>query len=267
MKIHVLSDLHLEHSQRHPPFELPPTPADVVVLAGDIDNGTRAIEWAEHTFPDKTVLYVPGNHEFYGSELSETAAALQERARRSQNVHVLDNKELIVDGVRFLGTTLWTDFALLGTEPKENIFREARNYVLDFRKIRMANDFLTPQQTIGLHQHALLFLHKRLQQPFSGQTVIVTHHAPHPGSVHPRWAGNLCNPAFVSDLTRLMGQSRLWIHGHTHDSFDYRVNGTRVLANPMGYRSSNWRDPQSIGKLMRVSAENALFDPALLVEI
>ncbi|MFL6582398.1 MAG: metallophosphoesterase [Burkholderiales bacterium] len=267
MKIQVLSDLHLEHSARHPPLEMPATSADVVVLAGDIDNGTRAFGWAEHTFPDRTVLYVPGNHEFYESELSETASALQERARRSQNVRVLDNEELIVHGVRFLGTTLWTDFALLGAQLKERIFQEARKYVLDFRKIRMGNDFLTPQQTIALHQHALLFLQERLQQPFSGKTVVITHHAPHPNSVHPRWSGNLCNPAFVSDLTRLMGKSALWIHGHTHDSFDYQVNGTRVLANPMGYRSSNWRDPQSIGKPMRVSTENARFEPAFLVEI
>jgi len=267
MKIHVLSDLHLEHSKRHPPLELQATPADVVVLAGDIDNGTRAIEWAEHTFPGSTVLYVPGNHEFYESELCETTAALQERARRSRNVRVLDNEELVVDGVRFLGTTLWTDFALLGAELKEGIFHEARKYVLDFQRIRMGDNFLTPQQTVGLHQHALRFLQGRLQQPFPGKTVVITHHAPHPGSVHPRWAGNLCNPAFVSDLTRLMGKSALWIHGHTHDSFDYRVNGTRVLANPMGYRTSNWRDPQSVGTPTRVSAENVRFDPALVVEI
>ncbi|HXF16110.1 MAG TPA: metallophosphoesterase [Burkholderiales bacterium] len=267
MKIRPLSDLHLEHSGRHPPFELPPVTADVVVLAGDIDNGTRAVDWAEHTFPGNTVLYVPGNHEFYGTNLPEAAAALQERTLRSGNVHLLDNKELLVDGVRFLGSTLWTDFALLGVERQEQIFEEARKYVLDFRKIRMGKDFLTPQQTVCLHQHALLFLEARLQQPFPGKTVVITHHAPHPGSVHPRWTGNLCNPAFVSDLRRLMGKSALWIHGHTHDSFDYCVNGTRVLANPMGYRSSNWRDPQTANKPMMVYTENARFDAGLVIEI
>src|SRR3954463_4340612 len=170
MKIRLLSDLHLEHSKRHPPFEFPPAPADVVVLAGDIDNGTRAIDWAEHTFPGSKVLYVPGNHEFYEAELSEAAAALQERASRSHNVHVLDNEELIVDGARFLGSTLWTDFALLGEELKETIFKEALKYVLDFRKIRMGNAFLTPEQTVSLHQQALLFLQTRLQRSFSGKT-------------------------------------------------------------------------------------------------
>ena len=69
--------------------------------------------------------------------------------------------------------------------------------------------------------------------------MVITHHAPHPASVHPRWRDNPVNPAFVSDLTRLMGKACLWIHGHTHDSFDYTVGGTRVLCNPKGYRDEN----------------------------
>src|SRR5882672_8697283 len=113
MKIQLFSDLHLEHSHRHPPFALPAIDADVVVLAGDIDNGTRAIDWAEKTFPDRTVLYVPGNHEYYDADFKTAAAALRARARCSANVRLLDNDELTIDGVRFLGSTLWTDFALL----------------------------------------------------------------------------------------------------------------------------------------------------------
>src|SRR5712691_9419481 len=108
MKIHILSDLHLEFSEQHPPLELPDTGADVVVLAGDIDNGTCAIDWAEETFPHKTVLYVPGNHEYYGAQLPDAARVLRARAAESPNVHLLDNDELVIDGVRFLGTTLWT---------------------------------------------------------------------------------------------------------------------------------------------------------------
>jgi len=267
MKIQLLPDLHLEHSHRHPPFELPPTDAEVVVLAGDIDNGTRAIDWAEQTFPDQTVLYVPGNHEYYDADLRRAAAALKARARRSANVHLLDNDELTMDGVRFLGSTLWTDFALLGRENIDQVFAESLKYVVDFRKIRMGDDFLTPQQTVDLHGDAIVFLRTQLEKQFSGKTVVITHHAPHPGSVHPRWAGNLVNAAFVSDLTRLMGKSTLWFHGHTHDSFDFTVRGTRVLANPMGYRTSNWREPRTGGGALRVITENGRFDPALVVQI
>ena len=267
MKIQLLSDLHLEHSHLHPPFEVPPTEADLVVLAGDIDNGTRAIDWAEATFPRQTVLYVPGNHEYYETEMHAAAAALKQRARRSMHVRLLDNDELIVDGVRFLGTTLWTDFALLGRQNMEQIFAESAKYVLDFRKIRMGDDFLTPRQTVDLHRNAIAFLEERLEQPFAGKTVVISHHAPHPQSVHPRWSGNLVNPAFVSDLSRLMGKSALWFHGHTHDSFDFTVHGTRVLANPMGYRTTNLRSPGAAGSQPQVTTENRRFDPRLVVEI
>jgi Icc-related predicted phosphoesterase len=267
MKIRLLSDLHLEHSHRHPPFVLPFIDADVVVLAGDIDNDTRAIDWAEATFPDKTVLYVPGNHEYYEADLRAAAVALRARAQRSANVRLLDNDERIIDGVRFLGSTLWTDFALLGRQNIDLAMAESVRQVADFRKIRMGPDFLTPQQTVALHRDATAFLQARLEAPFSGKTVVVTHHAPHPGSVHPRWGGSLVNAAFVSDLTRLMGKSVLWFHGHVHDSFDFAVSGTRVLANPMGYRTSNWREPRTEDTVLRVTTENARFDPAFVVEI
>ena len=267
LKIRLLSDLHLEHSHRHPPFEVPPTDADVVVLAGDIDNGTRAIDWAEAAFPGQAVLYVPGNHEYYDADMASATEALNARAQRSPNVRLLDNDELVIDGVRFLGSTLWTDFALTGRENMDHAMAESRKYVVDFRKIRLGRDFLTPQQTIDLHGHAISFLQSRLDQPFAGNTVVITHHAPHPGSVHPRWDGSPVNAAFVSDLTRLLGKSALWFHGHTHDSFDFTVHGTRVLANPMGYRTSNWREPRTPDTPVRVTTENERFNPALVIEI
>lgn len=266
LKIHILSDLHLEHSHRHPPLAWRPTDADVVVLAGDIDNGTRAIDWAERTFAGKTVLYVPGNHEYYETDLDEAAAALRTRARRSSNVRLLDNEECVFAGVRFLGSTLWTDFALSGHHDMPRIFAESLRCVVDFRLIRKGNALLTPQQTIELHRHAIAFLQSRLDQPCVEKTVVITHHAPHPKSVHPRFAGSLVNPAFVSDLTRLMGKAFLWLHGHTHDSFDYTVRGTRVIANPMGYRTTR-AEPGEAAAASRTTTENSRFDPALVIEI
>ncbi len=267
MKIHLLSDLHLEHSHRHPPLSLPATHADVVVLAGDIDNGTRAIGWAEANFPDQPVLYIPGNHEYYDAEMGAAGAALRERAARSANVRLLDNDETVLGGVRFLGSTLWTDFELLGRDDMQDIMAQSVEYVVDFRKIRLGNGALTPAQSVDLHRRAIAFLEARLLQPFDGETVVVTHHAPHPLSVHERWTGNRVNPAFVSDLTRLMGRSALWLHGHIHDGFDYVVNGTRVVANPMGYRTSDWRQPRRQDAAPRVQTENARFDPSMVIQI
>jgi hypothetical protein len=114
MKLHVLSDLHLEFDARHPPWAPPATGADVVILAGDIHNGTGGIDWAEQAFAGTPVIYVPGNHEFYGMRHGPALTRLKARAVQSPNVRVLDEDELLIDGVRFLGATLWTDFALFG---------------------------------------------------------------------------------------------------------------------------------------------------------
>lgn len=267
MKVRIFSDLHLEHSDRHPPFVPPQADADVVILAGDIHNGTAAIDWAEQTFPGKTVLYVPGNHEYYDGDYFEVAAALHARSAGS-NVRVLDNDGLVVDGVRFLGSTLWTDFELFGEQTLVQAIEESLRYVVDFRAIRYGTDGLfTPEHSLVQHRKAKAWLEEKLAEPFSGKTVVITHHAPHPGSVHPKWGASLTSAAFVSDLTPLMGPAALWIHGHTHDGFDFRVNGTRIVANPMGYRTSNWKQARDGSVPAVVSYENPRFDPAMVVEI
>lgn len=261
MKIQILSDLHLEFSDRHPPFTPPDTDADVVVIAGDIDNGTRAIDWAERMFAQQTVLYVPGNHEYYGGELSRVAHDLRERAAHSANVRLLDNDAVEIDGVRFLGSTLWTDFELFGRDRIDAAFAESLKYIVDFRAIRTdRGTLLRPQDTIELHRAARNFLEQNLAEPFQGSTVVITHHAPHTGSLHPRWAKHLSSAAFVSDLEALMDKPALWIHGHTHDGFDYTVNNTRVLANPMGYRTSNWWESRLSRAEAQVKYENPSFD-------
>ena len=267
MRIRVFSDLHLEMSERHPPFNPPVVDSDVVVLAGDIDNGTVAIDWAEKTFPGKTVLYVPGNHEYYDGEYFEVSEALKARSAGS-NVRVLDNDELILDGVRFLGSTLWTDFELFGKQTLVPAIEESLKYVVDFRAIRYgAEGLFTPEHSLVLHRKARAFLAQKLAAPFAGKTVVITHHAPHPGSVHPKWGASLTSAAFVSDLTPLLGPAVVWIHGHTHDGFDFEVNGTRILANPMGYRTSNWKQARDGSVPPVVSYENGIFDPACVVEV
>lgn len=268
MKLHVLSDLHLEFNPRHPPWHPPATGADVVVLAGDIHNGTDGIDWAEQTFAGTPVIYVPGNHEFYGTRHGPALARLKARAAQSANVRVLDEEECVLDGVRFLGATLWTDFALFGESLVEPAMAESLKHVVDYRAIQWGEGTpLRPAHTLALHRQALRFLEARLEQPSDGPTVVVTHHAPHRESVHPRWASHLSSAAFVSRLDHLLHVPALWIHGHTHDGFDYRAGKTRVVANPMGYRRSNWGVAKDGLESPRVSFENPAFDPGRLVEV
>jgi predicted phosphodiesterase len=228
VRIRVLSDLHLE-VESFAPAEVP---ADVVVLAGDIDNGAAGVEWAERTFR-APVLYVAGNHEYYDHEFHEVNAALKVAA--TDRVRLLDCSEAISDDVRFLGCTLWTDYTLAAGPGRSEVIEQARAKNPDYATIRSGDRNFAPEDAIALCRGHRAWLERALSQPFTGRTVVITHFAPHPGSIAPAYAGHPANPGFVLDLSALMGKAALWIHGHTHTAFDYDVSGTRVVCNPRGY--------------------------------
>jgi len=253
MKLNVLSDLHLSFEG----MDRPRNDADVVVLAGDIARPREAAAWALGF--DKPVLYVLGNHEFYGGSIDGTASELK-RLCAGSHVHVLDDNEIVIGGLRFLGSTLWTDFMLFGDgDTKVAAMAQAHNFMRDFSRIRLGDelsDRFTPADSAALFALHADWLDRRLAVPHPGSTVVITHHAPSRQSIHPRYADSLLNACFISDAEHLFGTGRaqLWIHGHTHDSFDYEVNGTRVICNPRGYAKAGIN-------------ENSRFDPHLVVEV
>jgi Icc-related predicted phosphoesterase len=230
MKLHILNDLHIEFED----FAQPVTDADIVVQAGDIGVGMEGLRWAEARFPDRPVIYVPGNHEFYHHDL-----ALMEvlKVQAPDHIHVLNDDQVIIDGVRFLGSILWTDFALFGEADRFFAMQQARQQMTDFSIIQNGSQRFTPEDAIRLHTTSRNWLAAMLAEPFDGKTVVVTHHAPSSQSVHPRYANNLLTPAFASNLENLMDGNRapLWIHGHMHESYDYEIYGARVVCNPRGY--------------------------------
>jgi predicted phosphodiesterase len=250
MKLNVLSDLHLSLGA----LAMPANDADAVILAGDIARPKEAIAWARGFA--KPVLYVPGNHEFYGGSIAGTVEELK-RLSAGTSIRVLDNDAVIIEGVRFLGTTLWTDFMLFGKGEKRAAAMEAAQRLMrDFSRIRAGEAPFTPEASAALFAQHAAWLERKLAQTHGGATVVITHHAPSRKSIHPRFADSPMNACFVSDAEHLIDVSRvrLWIHGHTHDSFDYSVNGTRVLCNPRGYAKDGVN-------------ENPLFDPNLLATI
>lgn len=253
MKIRILSDLHLGFAA----LELPRNDADLLVLAGDIARPREAIAWAATL--DLPVLYVPGNHEFYGGDLQTTMADLR-RLSQGTCVDVLQGTELHMAGVRFLGTTLWSDFRLFGTPSLyAAAMQEARQVMRDFQRIRVSPDsprVFSPADAVGLFRRESAWLAQTISRPFDGPTVVITHHAPSRNSIHPRFDGALLNASFVSDAEYLLDAGRvdLWIHGHTHDSFDYRLGDTRVVCNPRGY-------------VRGAVAENPHFDIDFMVDI
>ena len=233
-RLRIFSDLHLEFVDWIPP----PAAADAIVLAGDIAVGVQGIQWARRQFPDTPVVYVPGNHEFYGARLPDALAELRSEAQRL-GVHFLDGDECILGGTRFLGTTLWTDYELYGSAPEdlERAMADAAIEMYDFRMIQWAGgEPLEPALVRDMHLTGVAWLAERLAEPFGGPTVVVTHHLPHRRCIHPKYEGTRFNPCFASDLDHLVrAPVALWVHGHTHESIDFLVNGTRVVCNPRGY--------------------------------
>ncbi len=230
MNLHVLSDLHTEFAN----FSAPNTGADVVILAGDIGVGLGGIEWAASQFPKVPVIYVPGNHEYYGHDV----ALIDELIKQSMpNIHVLDNDMIVLDGVRFLGCTLWTDFKLYGEGEAWFARQRAKQSIEDFVSIKSGKRLFTPEDSVELHEVSRTWIVDELERNFEGPTVVVTHHLPASTSVAKRYANDSLNPAFASRLENLIEKYHLelWIHGHTHVPCDYELFDTRIVCNPRGY--------------------------------
>jgi len=230
MQLYVVSDIHMEFED----FVPPPVDADVIVLAGDIGVGTSGVEWASERCPDVPVIYVPGNHEYYNHDIGIIDRL---KAAAPANVHVLNNEAFEHGGVRFLGSTLWTDFNFNGEVEAWFSRQTANSLIDDFSSIRNGNRNFTPEDSVHLHRTSVHWLVTELEMEFPGATIVVTHHLPSSLSVAKQYAGDPLNPAFASRLEGIIEkyEPELWIHGHTHVPCDYEVFGTRVVCNPRGY--------------------------------
>lgn len=266
MKIQIASDLHLDLLPKMDgadPAIIEPTDADVLVLAGDIHDGCKGIERFQSWKLGTDVIYVAGNHEYYGHVYRSKQAQIQARAN-GVGIHFLERSAVVIKNVRFLGATLWTDYRLF--EPRYSqplAMHEAKQSLNDHRLIRMERGAFSPSDALAIHSQSCQWLKDELANPFDGKTVVVTHHGPHPNSVHEKYQGDLLSAAFVSDLSDLLQGTDLWIHGHVHDSFDYQIGGCRVLANPAGYVLNR----RSIKRMEEAKFENPKFDRSLVLGI
>lgn len=247
MKIKPISDLHTEGWT----FKYTSDGEDVLVLAGDIGVGCSTISFIKNSFPkDLPIVFVPGNHEFYHNDYYELMS-LFEREFKNTNIRLLNNFSCIIDGVRFIGGPMHSNFELFGIAQKPLVERDCARGINDFHCIRNNGFKWTTKNCIREFEKFERYVNFTLKQPFNGKTVVVSHFCPSMKSVHPKYQNSNITPFFTSNCEHLMGFSDLWFHGHTHSSFDYVIEGTRVVCNPLGYGVEN--------------LEN--FNPNLIVEI
>ncbi len=260
MKIQLLSDLHFEIDLSYQPTPAPD--ADLLVLAGDIGGqgrgdgtgsklgiddpyGLLRFSHALRHWP-VPVLYVPGNHEYDGADVDKTHAALKTECTRL-GITWLDREVVILGNVRFIGSTLWTDFEALSQWPdhmpgamthnmamREKSYRAARYHLNMVATTRFGAPFDAPAVAALSREHQA-WLKAALAVPFAGKTVVVTHFAPSLKSADPRFGISPGTAGFCNHLDELVAKADVWLHGHLHCRSDYLLNGCRVVANPLGY--------------------------------
>ena len=233
MKIRYFSDLHFDVAT-DPPARVPSIGEDVVVLAGDIDRGVRGIEWARAAIPDRPVLYVLGNHEFFGGDWLTMVDAARAAAAGSQ-VQVLEHDALVLGGVRFVGATLWTGFDLCPPAERDAAIAAAEKLMVDYRRIGNGDLPLRPSDVAARCFASRSWLTRTLPES-ALPTVVISHHSPSLANEHPRFAGGISGGAFHNALDALFQPPlRAWISGHTHHSGRVEVNGIPLLSNQRGY--------------------------------
>jgi len=233
-----MSDLHLELHEppdklRHNTLPLPLIGEDVVVLAGDIHQGVQGILWAQQAFKARPVVYVLGNHEFYGHDWDRLVVEARAAAAGS-NVQFLEQDAFVIGSLRFLGCSLWTDFRLWGPDREMQAMGRASRQMNDYHAIGRGGRRLTPPESVERHRQSVEWLEAQLAEDVP--TVVVTHHAPTEQTVNQTYRREILNAAYHSKLDQLIAPPVLaWVHGHTHYSVAERINGVPVLVNTLGY--------------------------------
>lgn len=258
-KFHVLSDLHIDSYARCdlPVMDIPTTDCDALLVAGDTSNSDMGIRWLINQSERlaKSIFVILGNHDYFG----ENVRTFDEHiCKLTQNTGVTFLQQDSVDfmGVRLLGCTLWTDYQF---EAQPDTLLQAEGLMYDYRAIKVDNRLFVPQDSIDLHQKHRQWLFTELQKAHEQNMpcVVMSHHGISPHSVSQKYAHLPTNAAFLSDFSDWLAADfapKLWIHGHTHEAFDYVQGNTHVVVNPRAYPNE-------------ISSTGIVFDSQKVVEM
>lgn len=280
MRIAVFSDIHLEKrgaGQATQPWLFSRTDVDVVVLAGDIHTKGRGVKWAKETFLCP-VVYVLGNHEGWDSNWNEVLRKMKNEASGS-NVHVLHNDAVVIDSVRFLGSTLWTDFKAW-PDQREAMYEAGQGRDIyspgmrDYKYIRTAGyRRIKPMDVLSWNTQARSWLLDEAAKPFDGPTCVVTHHPPVLEGLQHGAVTEVYDAAYASDWKEGVEQinAQLWMFGHTHTPRHFVIGNTQFATHPIGHLTEKLEklyntliDVSSDGCSFVVCEEDILTEPAFV---
>lgn len=260
MRLHVLTDIHLEFQKFRRVWDIAAVDCDVHVLAGDIDNGFTGLQFALQRFT-KPVIYVAGNHEFYCQRPMQDWWRKAHEKLDGSHVHLLENESVVIDGTRFLGCPLWSDYKLFGDERQEELGRLAEKESNDFANIflsrrgpihfdadpyafgftrKRSGDRLTWRKVAEMHQRSREYLEAELDKFGDWDSaVVVTHPAPSINGIEQPDLPVDLDAGYASNLDHLVAKADCWVHGHVHRAREYQGKfGGRVVENARGYRDS-----------------------------
>ena len=253
----ILNDLHIDYPGS---LGIPALAhgVNVVIVAGDTCQGlARAISSLRSAYPSPTeIVMVAGNHELWSRRLAfEEHFEEGHAAAELHGVHLLENKAVIIDGVRIAGAILWTDYELFGPDLREAAMRAAADQLLDHKRIKWRREpwaRFRPAEARVLHHRSRSFFEQELEKPHSGPTVCISHHAMSMDAIAPAHQRSILSAAYASEMLPMIDRFRpdLIVSGHTHHSIDIKRGLTRIISNPAGY-----------------AGENRYFDASLVVDL
>jgi predicted phosphohydrolase len=239
LNIQIFSDLHLEFDD----FQIDYSSADVVVLAGDIHVGDKGVKWINEHIPDVSVIYVLGNHEYYGKIYPKLTRTLKKQTQDT-NISILENGSVQIENVTFFGCTLWTNFELFGNPRLDGYY--CQQHMNDYKRIRREPSYskIRSIDVAAINKNSTNWLENEFSKSKGKKNIIITHHAPSNRSLLDRNKNKQISAADASNLDSMIEKlaPAFWIHGHLHTSSDYYIGHTRVISNPRGYPDARNKD-------------------------
>jgi predicted phosphohydrolase len=239
MKLQYASDLHLEFAENREFLRKNPLlpGSDVLLLAGDIvpfavmDKHNDFFNYISDTF--KTTYWIPGNHEYYNSDISDRVGSFREKIK--DNLFLVNNVSVIHENIKLIFSTLWTHIS------PGNQF-EIRQRLSDFHAIKYNRKGLIPDHYNFLHEQCRSFLNWEICKDGAEKKVIVAHHLPTFMNYPEEYKGDSLNEAFAVEMFNdiLKSQADFWIFGHHHCyTADFQIGSTTLTTNQLGYVKFN----------------------------